>query len=90
MEIRRVAAMSVTLLFAFTLGVLLGGLSLFTVWRYALHSPEYAAIFVGRMTRTIGLSHWISVSDDHVVARCPRCSHIEKRSPSHPHEAEEP
>ena len=60
---------------------------MYTVWKWALRSTGYAAIFVGRLTKNIGLGHWVSVSDDHVVARCPRCSHVERRSP-HDHEVE--
>jgi hypothetical protein len=69
-------------LLAFALGAFAGGFTLYVAFRWALRSPTYAAIFVERLTRNIGLAHWISVSDSHVVARCPRCSHIERKSPS--------
>lgn len=78
--------MTASTLFAFALGLLLGVLSAYTVFKWALRSPAYAAIFVGNLAKNIGLAHWISVSDDHVVARCPKCSHVEARSPHELHE----
>jgi hypothetical protein len=78
--------------FSFVLGVFAGGALLTFLAKCALRSPEYAAMFVERLTKNIDLAHWISVSDSWVVARCPRCSHIERRSPAErePPPVEEP
>jgi hypothetical protein len=65
---------------AFALGALAGGFVLYVAFKWAIRSPTYAAIFVGSLAKNVGLAHWISVSDSWVVARCPRCSWIEKRS----------